>query len=127
MAAVVTMQSMGEGATAYVGEAISGLGSNMLIAVPGASRNFGQLTLGVPLFTVTDIEIIKRDAHDVGHLSSGARSVDVYDVRCTSTVFARTIYRDAFVAFRPNAAERFYGVIDSLTVRWVVCVPLRSS
>ncbi len=70
VAAVGTMQAMGEGATAYVGEAISGLGSNMLIAVPGASRNFGQLTLGVPLFTMTDIEIISRDAHDVGHLSA---------------------------------------------------------
>ena len=36
VAAVVTMQSMGEGATAYVGDAISGLGSNMLMAMPGA-------------------------------------------------------------------------------------------
>ena len=33
--AVVMMQSMGGGATAYVGEAISGLGSNMLFVMPG--------------------------------------------------------------------------------------------
>ncbi len=70
VAAVVTMQSMGEGATAYVGEAISGLGSNMLLAVPGASARFGQMTLGVPLFTVTDLEVIRREARDVRHLAA---------------------------------------------------------
>jgi putative ABC transport system permease protein len=70
VAAVVTMQAMGEGATAYVGQAISGLGSNMLIAVPGASKTFGPMTLGVPLFTIMDLEIIRRDAHAVGHIAA---------------------------------------------------------
>jgi putative ABC transport system permease protein len=65
VAAVVTMQAMGSGATAYVGEAISGLGSNMLFAVPGASKNFGPMAVGVPLFTTTDLEIIRRQARDV--------------------------------------------------------------
>ena len=31
VSAVVTMQSMGLGATAYIAEAISGLGSNMIV------------------------------------------------------------------------------------------------
>jgi putative ABC transport system permease protein len=70
VAAVVTMQSMGQGATAYVGEAISGLGSNMLIAMPGASsKGFGRMTLGVPLFTTADVDAIRRDAHDVDHIA----------------------------------------------------------
>jgi len=70
VAAVVTMQSMGEGATAYVGNAISGLGSNMLITIPGAStRSFGPAALGVPLFTTTDVDVIRRQAPAVGHLS----------------------------------------------------------
>jgi putative ABC transport system permease protein len=70
VAAVVTMQSMGQGATAYVGDAISGLGSNMLIAVPGASRaSFGQTALGVPLFTQRDVDVLRRQARAVGHLS----------------------------------------------------------
>jgi putative ABC transport system permease protein len=67
--AVLMMQSMGEGATAYVGEAISGLGTNMLIVVPGAARGMGPPTVGVPLFTMTDLEAIRRQARDIGHLA----------------------------------------------------------
>ena len=71
VAAVVMMQSMGSGATTYVGEAISGLGSNMLIAVPGAGKlGSPSMTLGVPLFTMADIDVIRRDAHDVAHLAA---------------------------------------------------------
>jgi putative ABC transport system permease protein len=72
VAAVVTMQAMGEGATAYVGEAISGLGSNMLFVIPGASR--GMSSSGAPLFTTQDLEAIRRQAHDV-KLLAGAHSV----------------------------------------------------
>jgi putative ABC transport system permease protein len=70
VAAVLMMQSMGEGATAYVGEAISGLGTNMLIVVPGAARGMGPPTAGVPLFTVNDVDVIRRQARDVARLSS---------------------------------------------------------
>ncbi|HEY7682334.1 MAG TPA: ABC transporter permease [Gemmatimonadales bacterium] len=71
VAAVVMMQSMGRGATAYVGEAISGLGSNMLFVVPGASsRTFGATALGVPLFTTGDLDAIHRLARDVGALAA---------------------------------------------------------
>jgi putative ABC transport system permease protein len=70
VAAVVTMQSMGSGASAYVGEAISGLGSNMLFAVPGATKTFGPMTVGVPLFTMTDVDIIRRQARDVALVAS---------------------------------------------------------
>jgi putative ABC transport system permease protein len=69
VAAVLMMQSMGEGATAYVGEAISGLGTNMLIVAPGAARSFGPPSLGVPLFTMTDVDVVRRQARDVGHLA----------------------------------------------------------
>jgi putative ABC transport system permease protein len=72
VAAVVLMQAMGEGATAYVGEAISGLGNNMLVVSPGASsRSFGSTALGVPLFTMNDIEAVRRGAHDVRELAAG--------------------------------------------------------
>ena len=66
VAAVVTMQSMGQGATAYIGESISGLGSNMLMALPGASKGgMGHMTLGVPLFTTADLEVLRRDARSL--------------------------------------------------------------
>jgi putative ABC transport system permease protein len=65
VAAVVMMQAMGRGATSYVGDAISGLGSNMLIVIPGAARGMQQSSIGVPLFTESDLDAVRRQAHDV--------------------------------------------------------------
>ncbi len=73
--AVVLMQSMGRGATAYVGEAISGLGSNMLIVVPGTPHGMATMTQGVPLFTTADVDAIRRQAHDVGHVTAAGQSM----------------------------------------------------
>ena len=86
--AVVMMQSMGGGATQYVSETISGLGSNMLFAIPGTPRGFGQMTSGVPLFTLEDIEAIRRQAHDVALVTAGGPRVEriVYGGRNRSTV-----------------------------------------
>jgi putative ABC transport system permease protein len=70
VAAVVMMQSMGRGATAYIGDAISGLGSNMLIVVPGTAKGMQQSSLGVPLFTAADLEAVRRQAHDVALVSA---------------------------------------------------------
>jgi putative ABC transport system permease protein len=70
--AVVTMQSMGQGATAYVGETISGLGSNMVFVIPGSGHGMGVTT--APLFTTGDLEAIRRQAHDVS-LVTGAHSL----------------------------------------------------
>ena len=70
VAAVLMMQGLGEGATAYVGDAISGLGTNMLIAVPGGSRQMGPMTIGVPLFTSGDLDAIRRHARDVGRVAA---------------------------------------------------------
>jgi putative ABC transport system permease protein len=68
VAAVVMMQAMGEGATAYVGRAISGLGTNLLIAQPGARRTVGPPTFGSPLFTTSDVEAIRRQSFDVARV-----------------------------------------------------------
>jgi len=70
VAAVVMMQSMGRGATAYIGDAISGLGSNMLIVVPGTAKGMQQSSLGIPLFTGGDLEAVRRQAHDVALVSA---------------------------------------------------------
>ncbi len=78
VAAVVMMQSMGRGATAYVGEAISGLGSNMLIVMPGSARGMPQASRGVPLFTAGDLDAVRRQAHDVALVSAaGSRMTRV--------------------------------------------------
>jgi putative ABC transport system permease protein len=75
VAAVVMMQSMGRGATAYIGEAISGLGSNMLIVIPGAVKGMQQSSLGAPLFTAGDLDAIRRQAHDVALVSAAGNRV----------------------------------------------------
>ncbi len=74
--AVVMMQSMGRGATAYVGEAISGLGSNMLFVIPGTPRGFGQLSTGVPLFTLGDLDAIRHQARDVSMLTAAGSRIE---------------------------------------------------
>jgi putative ABC transport system permease protein len=74
--AVVMMQSMGSGATAYVGEAISGLGSNMLFVLPGTQRGFGQMTTGVPLFTLGDLDAIRQQARDVALVTAAGSRVE---------------------------------------------------
>jgi putative ABC transport system permease protein len=73
VAAVVMMQSMGRGATAYVGDAISGLGSNMLIVIPGTAHGMQQSSLGVPLFTSGDLDAIRQQAHDVALVSAAGQ------------------------------------------------------
>ena len=70
VAAVVLMQSMGRGATAYVSETISGMGSNMLIVIPGSAQGMQASTAGAPLFTVGDLDAIARQAHDVARISA---------------------------------------------------------
>ena len=49
--AVLMMQALGKGATAYIEEAISGLGSNVLLVMPGAPRGGMGTYAGAPLFT----------------------------------------------------------------------------
>jgi putative ABC transport system permease protein len=75
VAAVVMMQSVGRGATAYIGEAISGLGSNMLIVIPGSAKGMQQSSLGIPLFTAADLEAVRRQAHDVDLVSAAGSRV----------------------------------------------------
>ncbi len=88
--AVVMMQSMGGGATEYVSEAISGLGSNMLIIIPGTPRGLGQMTTGVPLFTLGDVDAIRHQARDVALVSAAGQRVErvVYGGRNRSSAVA---------------------------------------
>jgi putative ABC transport system permease protein len=91
--AVVMMQSMGGGATEYVGEAISGLGSNMLFVLPGTPRGLGQMTTGVPLFTLGDIDAIRHQARDIGLVTAGGSRAEriVYGGRNRSSAVGGTM------------------------------------
>ncbi len=74
VAAVLMMESLGQGATSYIGATISGMGSNMLMVVPGApNQRMGGGAAGAPLFTVNDLEAIRRSARDVALLSPASQ------------------------------------------------------
>jgi putative ABC transport system permease protein len=73
--AVILMQSMGRGATAWIAETISGLGSNMLVVIPGTSQGMGAIAQGVPLFTLNDVDAIRSQARDVGQLTAASQRV----------------------------------------------------
>jgi len=58
VAAIITMVTLGEGATLAVKEQISSLGSNLLTLRPGAGFGARTSSAGVPHFTETDAEIM---------------------------------------------------------------------
>ncbi|MBK1883936.1 ABC transporter permease [Luteolibacter pohnpeiensis] len=58
VAAVITMVTLGRGATASVKEQISSLGSNLLVLRPGQGFGPRGPSAGVPLFTESDAEAI---------------------------------------------------------------------
>lgn len=77
IAAVVTMVSLGQGATASVQAEISGLGTNVLIIVPGATT-VGGVRGGIgtiSTLTVEDAEDIEKKVSGVTTAMYGTRSV----------------------------------------------------
>jgi len=60
VAAVITMVTLGSGATAQVTQQIASLGSNLLIVSPGRGRGPGQSSAVTP-FKMADVKAIERD------------------------------------------------------------------
>lgn len=65
VAAVITMVTLGRGATEVVKSQISNLGSNLLILRPGQGWN----SWGVPLFTITDVKSIENQISGIKAIS----------------------------------------------------------
>ncbi len=59
VAAVITMVTLGNGATRMVSDQISSLGSNLLILRPGQNLGPGRDSAGAPNFKLADIEAIQ--------------------------------------------------------------------
>ncbi|GAB5604352.1 hypothetical protein TK5_04310 [Sideroxyarcus sp. TK5] len=59
VAAVVTMVTLGNGATQSVSDQISSLGSNLLMLRPGQRMGPGSGSLGAPSFKAEDAEAIR--------------------------------------------------------------------
>ena len=59
VAAVITMVTLGNGATRMVSDQISSLGSNLLILRPGQNLGPGRDSAGAPSFRLADVEAIE--------------------------------------------------------------------
>jgi putative ABC transport system permease protein len=73
VAAVITMVTMGSGATAQVTEQIASLGSNLLMILPGQSLGPGQSATAAP-FDVVDAEAILAQVRSVRAVAPQATS-----------------------------------------------------
>ena len=71
VAAVVTMVTLGNGATRSVSEQIASLGSNLLMVMPGQRLGPGRSSAGAPAFKVADVAAIEAQ---IGSLSAVAPS-----------------------------------------------------
>ena len=69
VAAVIIMQAMGTGASALVTGELSGMGTNILMAIPGATQGMGGASLDAPLFTQGDLDTIREEAPAVRYAS----------------------------------------------------------
>ena len=98
VAAVITMVTLGNGATQAVRQQISSLGSNLLQVRPGQRLAFGPNTAGAPAFKEADVEAI---ASQVGGLKAVAP-----EVRSGVTVVANGPSPPARPPARPAACRR---------------------
>jgi putative ABC transport system permease protein len=104
--AVITLVTIGNGASASVTNTISSLGRNLMILQPGARRGFGGggASIGARPFTVEDAEAIAREV-------SGVRAVAPVAIR-TETVVASNQNHSAQIMGTDNAyfTARDWGV-----------------
>lgn len=72
VAAVITMVTLGNGATRMVSEQISSLGSNLVMMRPGQRLGPGRDSAGAPAFRIADVEAIQTQ---IGSLQAVAPAV----------------------------------------------------
>ncbi|MBL8375916.1 ABC transporter permease [Accumulibacter sp.] len=63
VAAVITMVTLGNGATQMVADQISSLGSNLLMVMPGQRLGPGRDSAGAPKFKIVDVEAIEQQVN----------------------------------------------------------------
>ena len=74
VAAVITMVTLGNGATRMVADQISSLGSNLLMLRPGQSLGPGQNSAGSPNFRIADVEAIPQQVNGLQAVAPVATS-----------------------------------------------------
>jgi len=86
VAAVITMVTLGNGATKSVSDQISSMGSNMLIVIPG--QRFGPGSEGAPSFKSADVDAVRNQITAVERVAPMVNKTvtTVYQAKNWSTV-----------------------------------------
>jgi putative ABC transport system permease protein len=121
VAAIITMVTLGQGATLAVKAQISNLGSNLLALRPGAG--FGARAVGVPNFTEKDAEIIGEQIAGIAALApvrvASLSTIYLHEARTSAVTGTTPVY---FQINKWTAAEgRFFNDTD-LRSGGAVCV-----
>ena len=92
VAAVISMVTLGEGATAMITDEISSMGSNMLIVRPGTRQGPGGVQTSAAAFDVSDAEAISREISGIAAVAPSASSpaIAVYGNENWSTTITGT-------------------------------------
>lgn len=87
VAAVITMVTLGNGATQAVSDQISSLGSNLMILRPGQRLGPGRDTAGAPNFKLADLEAIRSQISGIAAISpvQNASVTVIYNTQNWST------------------------------------------
>ena len=73
VAAVITMVTLGNGATQMVADQIASLGSNLLMVMPGQRLGPGRDSAGAPKFKIADVEAIQQQINGLRRGGAGSR------------------------------------------------------
>ncbi|MDO9104094.1 MAG: ABC transporter permease [Methylovulum sp.] len=122
VAAVITLVTLGDGATRQVTEQIASLGSNLLMISPGKRMGAGQ-TSGAPLFKLADIDAINRNIQRlsaVAPIASASTTAIVANANWSTSVTGST--NDYFIAGNRKLAEGRLFAAGELRSGATVCV-----
>ncbi|MFA6286252.1 MAG: ABC transporter permease [Opitutaceae bacterium] len=90
VSAVITMVTLGNGATETVRQQISSLGSNLLMVRPGSGFGPRASSAGVPNFTEQDVAVIREQVAGIAAVSpvrnASLSTIYLQNARSTSTV-----------------------------------------
>ena len=90
VSAVITMVTLGQGATEAVKQQISSLGSNLLMVRPGSGFGPRASSAGVPLFTEKDVSVIREQVSGIAAIApvrnASLSTIYLQNARSTSTV-----------------------------------------
>jgi putative ABC transport system permease protein len=104
VASVITMVTLGGGATVQVTRQIASLGSNMLMVTPGKRMGPGQAS-AAPLFKMRDVDAVARDIRSLAAAAPAAS-------RMTTAIFGNENWSTNVIG-----TDNQYLIVRNLSVR----------